>query len=193
VPRKPQRPRLAQRIEGALERDPSASPEAGRGSGQPGALPLGVLELEEASHFKFVTGLALPRVRKCLPLHSPAVGAQHTVLVVDDDPAIRLLCRVNLELDGHEVTEAGTLDDAREAIVTNNFDLVILDVHVAGGDGRDLLAELRTTRPHLPVALLTGSADRSELVRTGADALIPKPFTLEELRGTVEQLAQGRR
>jgi DNA-binding response OmpR family regulator len=113
-------------------------------------------------------------------------------LVVDDDPAIRLLCRVNLELDGHTVTEAGTLEDAREAMVGRDFDLVILDVHVAGGDGRDLLAELRTSKPQLPVALLTGTADRSELIREGADALIPKPFTLEELRTTVEQLARGR-
>jgi DNA-binding response OmpR family regulator len=121
------------------------------------------------------------------------VVAQVTVLVVDDDPAIRLLCRVNLELDGHTVAEAATLDDAREIIVDDSFDLVILDVHVAGGDGRDLLAELRTTKPELPVALLTGSADRNELLRTGADALIPKPFTLEELRGTVEQLSRGRR
>ena len=119
--------------------------------------------------------------------------AQVTVLVVDDDPAIRLLCRVNLELDGHNVTEAGTLDDARRAIVVDRFDLVILDVHVAGGDGRDLLAELRQSKPELPVALLTGSADRGELVRTGADALIPKPFLLEELRDTVERLARGRR
>jgi DNA-binding response OmpR family regulator len=128
-----------------------------------------------------------------MQLHSPAVGAQVTVLVVDDDPAIRLLCRVNLELDGHSVTEAGTLDDAREAMAAHRFDLVILDVHVAGGDGRDLLAELRTSKPELPVALLTGTADRSEVIRESADALIPKPFTLEQLRGTVDQLARGRR
>ena len=126
-------------------------------------------------------------------LHSPPVVAQVTVLVVDDDPAIRLLCRVNLELDGHSVTEAGTLDDARDAMVDDDFDLIILDVHVAGGDGRDLLAELRVSKPATPVALLTGSADKNELLRTGADALIPKPFTLEELRGTVKQLSQGRR
>jgi CheY-like chemotaxis protein len=104
------------------------------------------------------------------------VGEQVTVLVVDDDPAIRLLCRVNLELDGHIVTEAGTLDD----------------VHVGGGDGRDLLAELRTSKPELPVALLTGTADRSDLIREGADALIPKPFTLQQLRSTVDRLARGR-
>jgi DNA-binding response OmpR family regulator len=120
------------------------------------------------------------------------VGAQAFVLVVDDDAAIRLLCRVNLELDGHEVVEAGTLDEARDAVDADDFDLVILDVHVAGGDGRDLLAELRDSRPELPVALLTGTADRSELIRAGADALIPKPFTLEELRETVERLSRGR-
>ena len=144
--------------------------------------------------FDYITTFVPGWVRKCVTLHSRPVGApQRTVLVVDDDPAIRLLCRVNLELDGHNVTEAATLDDAREAMAEVTFDMVILDVHVAGGDGRDLLAELRVSKPKLPVALLTGSADRSELVRTGADALIPKPFTLEELRGTVERLSQGRR
>ena len=39
-------------------------------------------------------------------------GAGHTVLVVDDDPALRMLCRVNLELDGYTVLEAGSVDDA---------------------------------------------------------------------------------
>ena len=125
-------------------------------------------------------------------LDSPTVGAQVTVLVVDDDPSIRLLCRVNLQLDGHEVHEAGTLAEARAAIAESNIDVVILDVHVAGGNGVDLLAELRASRPELPVALLTGTADRDELLRAGADALIPKPFTLDELRETVDRLVAGR-
>jgi DNA-binding response OmpR family regulator len=120
------------------------------------------------------------------------VSAQVTVLVVDDDPSIRLLCRVNLQLDGYVVTEAGTLDEARTAIAEQQPDLVILDVHVPGGDGRELLAELRAERPELPVALLTGSAAREDLLRAGADALIPKPFTLVELRDTVRRLAGGR-
>jgi DNA-binding NtrC family response regulator len=121
------------------------------------------------------------------------VGAQVTVLVVDDDPSIRLLCRVNLQLDGHEVREAGTLAEARAAIAEQPPpDIVILDVHVAGGDGRDLLAEIRASRPELPVALLTGTADRDDLLRAGANALIPKPFTIDELRDTVVRLAAER-
>jgi DNA-binding response OmpR family regulator len=120
------------------------------------------------------------------------VNGQITVLVVDDDPSIRLLCRVNLELDGHEVTEAGTLEEARAVLAGSPVDLVILDVHVGGDDGRELLADLRSNRPGLPVAMLTGTADREELVRVGADALIPKPFTIDELRETVAQLAVGR-
>jgi len=120
------------------------------------------------------------------------VGAQVTVLVVDDDPSIRLLCRVNLQLDGHEVREAGTLAEARAAIAEQPPDVVILDVHVAGGDGRDLLAEIRASRPELPVALLTGTADRDDLLRAGANALIPKPFMIDELRDTVVRLAAER-
>lgn len=118
--------------------------------------------------------------------------AQPTVLVVDDDASIRLLCRVNLQLDGYEVYEAATLPDARAAIAEHEPDVLVLDVHVGGGDGRDLLAELRESRPELPVALLSGTADRDDLLRVGADALIPKPFTLEELRDTVQRLAAGR-
>ena len=125
-------------------------------------------------------------------LHSRPVGAQVTVLVVDDDPSIRLLCRINLELDGHEVAEAGTLPEARAIVAERLLDVVVLDVHVAGGDGRELLAELRESRPGLPVALLTGTAGRDELLRAGADALIPKPFTIDKLRDTVRELAAGR-
>jgi DNA-binding response OmpR family regulator len=121
------------------------------------------------------------------------VNAQVTVLVVDDDPAIRLLCRVNLELDGHAVEEAGSLEDARALLAEHSFDLVILDIHVGVDDARELLAELRADRPELPIALLTGTTDREELIRAGADALIPKPFTIDELRETVEQLAALRR
>jgi Response regulator containing CheY-like receiver, AAA-type ATPase, and DNA-binding domains len=81
----------------------------------------------------------------------------HTVLVVDDDSAIRFLCRVNLELDGWSVVEAATIPAAREAIDDGDVGIVLLDVHVGSGNGVEFLGELRDSHPGLPVVLLTGS------------------------------------
>jgi DNA-binding response OmpR family regulator len=108
----------------------------------------------------------------------------HTVLVVDDDPSIRLLCRINLELDGWSVREAGGLDDARAQ--APGADVVILDLHVGSASGAELLHELRRDHPHVKVAMLTGS-DRVDDV--DSDAVIPKPFTIEQLTSTVASLA----
>jgi two-component system, OmpR family, KDP operon response regulator KdpE len=112
-----------------------------------------------------------------------------TVLVVDDEPSIRLLCRVNLELEGYRVLEAATLDDARRALATEPVNVALLDVHVGAGDGRELLRELREGHPGVQVALLSGSAAREQIAREGADALIPKPFVLDDLIATVGRLA----
>ena len=59
----------------------------------------------------------------------------HTVLVVDDDAAIRFLCRVNLELDGWAVREAAAIQEARETLAATPVDIVLLDVHVASTAG----------------------------------------------------------
>ena len=109
-----------------------------------------------------------------------------TVLVVDDDASIRLLCRLNLELDGWCVQEAGTLQQARAELDAHDVCVVLLDVHVGADSGLAFLDELRRERPRLKVALMTGSAD----VRgTASDGVIPKPFTIEQLTSTVANLA----
>jgi DNA-binding response OmpR family regulator len=110
---------------------------------------------------------------------------------VDDAASIRLLCKVNLELEGYRVLEAETLDEARRAI-RRGVDVVLLDVHLGFEDGRELLREVRESRPDLPIALFTGTAEIDPVHRAGADALIPKPFTLEELAGTVSELVRRR-
>jgi DNA-binding NtrC family response regulator len=112
----------------------------------------------------------------------------HTVLVVDDDSAIRFLCRVNLELDGWSVVEAATIPQAREAIDDGDVGIVLLDVHVGSGNGVEFLGELRDSHPGLPVVLLTGSVGSPSLEGADADAVISKPFTLEQLTGTVGRL-----
>jgi len=113
----------------------------------------------------------------------------HSVLVIDDDPSIRLLCRVNLELDGWTVLEAGTLEQARRELAGGGVGVVLLDVHVGTADGLAFLAELRRDRPTLAVALLTGSTGASPDDRARADAVLSKPFTLQELDETVRSLA----
>jgi two-component system, NtrC family, response regulator AtoC len=109
-----------------------------------------------------------------------------TALVVDDDASIRMLCRLNLELDGWHVLDAATLPQAREQLGTEAVDVVVLDVHVGSDNGIEFMHELRREHPALKVALLTGS-DRVEDV--GSDAVIPKPFTIEQLTATVANLA----
>jgi two-component system, OmpR family, torCAD operon response regulator TorR len=110
----------------------------------------------------------------------------HTVLVVDDDASIRLLCRLNLELAGWHVLEAATLPLAREQLDAEDVDVVVLDVHVGTGNGLEFRDELRSNRPEVRVAMLTGSEDVGNV---GGDAVIPKPFTIEQLTSTVANLA----
>jgi two-component system OmpR family response regulator len=112
-----------------------------------------------------------------------------TVLVVDDDPSIRLLCRLNLEFVGHRVVEAGTLEEASAAASDEQPQVVVLDVHVGSGDGVAFLAELRGLLPRVRVVMLTGTADTAGIRAAGADEVVPKPFDPVALVATIEGLA----
>jgi two-component system response regulator RegA len=117
-----------------------------------------------------------------------AAVTQRTVLVVDDDEAIRLLCRVNLELGGHRVVEAVTLADAAAALGEVAPDVVLLDVNVGTGDGLAFLADVRAERPQAGVVLLTGSSELETLRGARPDAILRKPFDLDELLRVVARL-----
>ena len=112
----------------------------------------------------------------------------HTVLVVDDDAAIRFLCRVNLELDGWTVHEARAIEEARQKLAAAAVDVVLLDVHVGVESGLDFIEEIRDRHPGVPIVLLTGSVGSPSLDAVSADAVIPKPFTLDQLTGTLGKL-----
>jgi DNA-binding NtrC family response regulator len=113
----------------------------------------------------------------------------NTVLVVDDDAAIRFLCRVNLELEGWTVREAASVAEARAAVADRDIAVVLLDVHLGAESSLDLLEELRAGHPDLPVAMLTGSTGTPTLEGVIADAVIPKPFRPDALTATVRRLA----
>jgi DNA-binding NtrC family response regulator len=116
-------------------------------------------------------------------------AAPARVLVVDDEPSIRLLCRVNLELDGHEVLEADSLASARAALAEEDVHVVLLDVHLRGERSDALIGECHARRPPIPVVLVTGSADATQGGLTDADVILPKPFELDALLATVRSLA----
>jgi DNA-binding NtrC family response regulator len=112
-------------------------------------------------------------------------GAVQTVLVVDDDDSMRMMCRVNLELEGYRVLEAPTVETAQELLRAQAIDVVLLDVHVGAANGLTVLDDLGGAR----VALFTGSAEVDAERRTQVDAVLTKPFTLNELSSTVADLA----
>jgi DNA-binding response OmpR family regulator len=117
------------------------------------------------------------------PMKEPLARA----LVVDDDAALRLLCRVNLELEGFAVREAATVAEAEAALAAERPDVVLLDVHLRGEQTHDLLARIRADG--IPVALVTGSVDMSDY-RDSADAMLAKPFVPQMLVETARRLAR---
>ena len=117
-------------------------------------------------------------------------AAPARILVVDDEPSIRLLCRVNFELEGHEVLEAHSLATAREALEEHEVDVVVLDVHLGRERSDELVAECRAQQPPIPVVLVTGSLDPAYPDLHRADAVLPKPFELDQLLSAVRRLAR---
>jgi DNA-binding response OmpR family regulator len=109
------------------------------------------------------------------------------VLVVDDDAALRMLVRVNLELEGFDVDEAASVDATEAALRSGRPDVVLLDVHLGGQETFSLLARIRAQE--IPVALVTGSADLDP-DRTPADGVLMKPFTPQDLVALTRRLAR---
>jgi CheY-like chemotaxis protein len=119
------------------------------------------------------------------------MGGKPIVLVADDDGALRMLCRVNLELEGYEVREARSAREVEESLAREDVALVLLDVHLGADDGLALATRLRDLYRELPIVFLTGSVQGS--VGEGiVDGLVRKPFTLEQLAGLVGHLVRGR-
>lgn len=114
-----------------------------------------------------------------------------TVLVLDDEPSLRLLCRVNLELDGYRVLEAGSLEEARAALDGEPVDVALLDVHVGPDRGLDLIGELRALEPPAAVVVLSGTSEITAETRATVDGVLGKPFALDELLGTVSRVLSG--
>ncbi|MBA2461326.1 MAG: response regulator [Actinobacteria bacterium] len=103
------------------------------------------------------------------------------VLIVDDDPAVRMLCAANLTRDGFEVIEAEDGQRGLERALAERPDLVLLDISMPVLDGFGLAAELRRDErtKELPVVFLSGEtepASRARAESLGALGFLSKPF-----------------
>ena len=114
------------------------------------------------------------------------------MLLVEDDPTVRVVTGRILRELGYTVLEAGSAAEARSAAATaaGRIDLLLTDVVMPGGSGHDLAEALTQTRPRLPVVFMSGyTADvilRQGIVRDKV-TLLSKPFTADALADTLRQ------
>ncbi len=115
------------------------------------------------------------------------------VLVIDDEPDVLLLCRVNFEFAGHEVLEALDGERGMELATLARPDLIVLDIMLPGRDGLSVLQELgeKPETRDIPVVLLTAKAMEDDQLRgwqAGAVEYVTKPFSPLALTETVERV-----
>jgi DNA-binding response OmpR family regulator len=110
-----------------------------------------------------------------------------TVLVVEDDEAIRLVLRTNLEDEGYNVLEAGTAEQGLVLMMDERVDVVLVDLRLPGIQGLDLVRSLRATS-QVPIIIVTAQTDSHDVVaglEAGADDYVTKPFVAKELMARI--------
>jgi excisionase family DNA binding protein len=127
---------------------------------------------------------------------SAPVRGTPLVLVVDDDPRLREFVRVNLEMDGYAVREAGSAEEGLAALEAESPDLILLDVMMPGIDGWEMLR--RVQEQHgvgtIPVIMFSGKVDdeaAEHAAAQGAQAFIGRPFDPQQLIESTKQLIRA--
>ena len=117
-------------------------------------------------------------------------GGTAAVLLLEDNAAMRMVCRVNLEIDGYRVVEAETVEEADRLLNTETIGVVVTDLQITEpGDGLQFAAQARADHPDVGVVLVTGTTGGSDERVAFADAYYVKPFDLDGFLVTVKQLA----
>ena len=112
------------------------------------------------------------------------------VLIVDDDESIRLILAEALSLDGHEIAEAETGEQALQMLNSESFDLVLTDLMMPATDGMELLTIIKKLTPETRVIMITAFATIEgavEAMRKGASDYIAKPFDAAQVRKVVRR------
>ena len=116
-----------------------------------------------------------------------------SILLVEDEENLHEALKLNLELEGYEISSAFDGEQALKTIQQEYFDLIILDVMLPGIDGISIAETIRVQNNDVPVLILSAkntSADRVLGLKKGADDYLTKPFNLEELLLRVQKLIE---
>ncbi len=119
--------------------------------------------------------------------------SQGSILIVEDEKGLHETLRLNLELEGYEISSAFDGSEAIKLFKEGYFDLIILDIMLPLMDGFSVLETLRLHKIDSPVLILSARntpADRVAGLKKGADDYLTKPFELEELLLRVNNLVQ---
>jgi two-component system alkaline phosphatase synthesis response regulator PhoP len=118
---------------------------------------------------------------------------KHSILLVEDEENLHEALKLNLELEGYEVTSAYQGAAALKAVESEYFDLIIMDVMLPEIDGINVTETIRLKHIDVPILILSAkntSADRVLGLKKGADDYLTKPFNLEELILRVQKLIE---
>jgi two-component system alkaline phosphatase synthesis response regulator PhoP len=121
------------------------------------------------------------------------MSTKASILLVEDEEHLQDALKLNLELEGYEVTTAGDGSAALKAVENEYFDLIIMDVMMPEMDGISATESIRIRKNEVPILILSAkntSSDRVLGLKKGADDYLTKPFNLEELLLRVEKLIE---
>ena len=113
------------------------------------------------------------------------------ILIVEDDPQIAKVLKINLKLSGHETENVSTISDAWETLKKDHFDLMCLDIGLPDGSGLDLCEKVRSNGDEIPILFMSARTDEASVVKgitNGGDDYIRKPFGMEELKARMNKI-----
>jgi DNA-binding response OmpR family regulator len=115
------------------------------------------------------------------------------ILLIEDEDRIASFVIKGLTAEGHAVERASGAGEGAEMALSRDFDLVLLDLLLPDGHGRDVLTRIRAGKPDLPVIVVSALGevdDKVELLDLGADDYLTKPFSFRELSARVRANAR---
>ncbi|HWX18401.1 MAG TPA: response regulator [Candidatus Binatia bacterium] len=122
----------------------------------------------------------------------PADVRGRRILLVDDEASIRACLRMMLEMEGHQVTEASDGAEALTSFTIGQFDLVITDFEMPVMKGNELAVGIKQLAPSVPILMITASARACREAENPVDALLSKPFMVNDLHCVVRKLLSAR-